>query len=139
MSEEREYRPHGVTTLTPYLAVRGAAKAIDFYKKAFDARELSRFEGDGGRVDHATILIGDATVYLADESDRAPSPQALGGTPMVFHMYVPDCDAVYERALAAGARSIAPVADQEWGDRYGQVEDPFGYRWGIATMQAHEH
>ena len=134
MSEEKPYRPHGVTTLTPYLAIRGAARAIDFYKKAFGAREVARFEGEGGRIDHATILIGDATLYLSDEEERAPSPQAIGGTPFSFHMYVPDCDAVFDRAIAAGARSLEPVPNKEWGDRWGHVEDPFGYRWGIATM-----
>jgi uncharacterized glyoxalase superfamily protein PhnB len=133
--QDTSYRPEGVTTITAYLTVKGGAQAIDFYKRAFDAEELYRLEGDGGRIDHATLRIGDSTLYLCDENEHAQSPTTLGGTPITFHMYVPDCDAIWRRAVDAGATQISPVADQDWGDRYGQVEDPFGYRWGIATQK----
>jgi PhnB protein len=131
----KDYRPEGMTTITPYLCVRGGADAIDFYRRAFGAKELSRMASPDGLVGHATLLIGDATVYLSDEMMGATSPKTLGGSPVTLHMYVPDCDATFKQAVAAGATEIQPPADQFWGDRYGQVEDPFGHRWGISTQK----
>jgi uncharacterized glyoxalase superfamily protein PhnB len=130
------YRPEGVTTVTPYLAIQNAAAAIEFYERAFGAEVLLRMDEPDGTVGHATLRIGDSTIYVTDERPGNVSPKTLGATPITFHMYVPDCDATFARAVAAGAMETAPVADQEWGDRYGQVEDPFGYRWGIATLRA---
>jgi uncharacterized glyoxalase superfamily protein PhnB len=135
MSEHKTYRPEGVTTVTAYLSVQGGADAIDFYKRAFSAEERFRLDGDGGRIEHATLTIGDSTVYLSDESPQSPAPRALGGSPVTLYMYVPDCDAVWQRALAAGATEIEPMADQEWGDRWGMLRDPFGHLWGIATRR----
>ena len=130
------YRPDDVTTVTAYMTVRDAAAAIDFYKRAFEAEERYRMARDAdGAVEHATLRIGDSTVYLADELGAVKSPVALGGSPVQLFLYVPDCDAVWQRAIAAGARVVVPMADQEWGDRYGLLEDPFGHLWGIATMK----
>jgi uncharacterized glyoxalase superfamily protein PhnB len=131
----KDFRPDNVTTITPYLTIKGAAKAIDFYKKAFDAEELGRMTGPDGLIAHAAIRIGDATMYLCDEMMGAQSPQTLGGSPVTLHMYVPDCDATFKQALSAGAKEVAPMMDQFWGDRYGQIEDPFGHRWGISTQK----
>lgn len=133
------HRPPDITTVTPYLTVHGAAAAIDFYVRAFAAEERYRLEGEGGRIEHATLRIGDATLYLADApaNQPVPAPAPAGGpTSVMLFMYVPDCDAVWRRALAAGASELVPMADQEWGDRFGQLRDPFGHVWGIATMRA---
>jgi PhnB protein len=133
MPDKVDYRPANVTTVTPYLSVRGASAAIDFYKRAFGAEELFRMAEADGRIGHATIRIGDSTVYLADETTGWKSPQTIGGSPMTLHMYVPDCDATWKRATDAGGKVVVPLADHEWGDRYGQLEDPFGHLWAIAT------
>ena len=130
------YRPEGVTTVTAYLTVRRGSDAIEFYKRAFDAQERYRLDGEGGRVEHATLAIGDSIVYLSDEGGEMKSPASLGGSPVTLHLYVPDCDATWQRALAAGAKVRVPLALQEWGDRYGQIEDPFGHLWGISTQQS---
>jgi uncharacterized glyoxalase superfamily protein PhnB len=130
--------PKAYGTLTPGLAVRGAADAIAFYSKAFGARELSRMPGPGGSLIHAEIRIGDRIVMLGDESPEmgAPSPQTLNGSPVALMLYVKDVDHAYARAVAAGATPVTPPADMFWGDRYGQVRDPFGHRWSIATRTA---
>jgi len=127
--------PPGMSTLTPHLICRGAADAIDFYVKAFGAVELSRLPGPNGRLMHAMVRIGDAMVFLADEAPEWGSlgPQSLNGTPIVLHLYVADVDAFYAGAVAAGAKSVMPPTDMFWGDRYGQVDDPFGHRWAMAT------
>jgi len=127
--------PQGYHTATPYLIVKGAASAIEFYKKAFGATELGRHAGPGGRIMHAEIKIGDSPIMIADESPEmgARSPQSLGGSPVSIFLYVEDVDAVANRAIAAGAKVQAPVQDQFWGDRFGVVVDPFGHVWDVAT------
>jgi PhnB protein len=128
--------PDGYHTVMPHLVVRGAAKAIEFYKKAFGAKELGRHSGpDGQSIMHAELQIGDSRVFLNDEFPAmgAVSPQALNGTPVTLHLQVEDVDGLFNQAVAAGAQVIMPVADQFWGDRYGQVADPFGHRWSMAS------
>ena len=127
--------PAGYHSVTPYLMVRDAARALAFYREAFDARELMRFEGPPGRIAHAEVMIGDSHVMLADENpkDGFVGPQTLGGSGMSLMLYVPDVDATYARAVAAGATARRPVADQFYGDRVGTLADPFGHVWTIAT------
>ena len=127
--------PDGMHTVTPHLICKGAAEAIEFYKRAFNATELSRLPGQNGRLMHAMIRIGDSAVMLVDEMPEwgALGPQSLKGTPVAIHLYVEDVDAVAAQAVRAGAKTTMPVSDMFWGDRYGQIEDPFGHRWSIAT------
>lgn len=127
--------PKGVHTVTPHLVCAGAAKAITFYKKAFGAEEIHRLDARNGLLMHAALRIGDSTIMLADEFPGFGNlgPKALKGTPVVIHLYVEDVDAVFKRAVKAGASVKMPVADMFWGDRYGIVEDPFGHQWSIAT------
>jgi len=127
--------PEGYHSVTPYLILSGASDAIAYYKKALGAEEVLRMEDPGGKVHHAEIKIGDSRIMLADEHPelQAPSPKTVGGSPVSIHLYVEDVDAAVSRAVAAGAKLIRPVADQFYGDRVGGVEDPFGYRWFIAT------
>jgi PhnB protein len=127
--------PEGYHSVTPYLILSGAGEAIAFYKKALGAEELLRMDGPGGKIHHAEIKVGDSRIMLADEHPdiQALSPKTIGGSPVSIHLYVEDVDAAVERAVAAGAKLIRPVADQFYGDRTGGVEDPFGYRWFMAT------
>jgi uncharacterized glyoxalase superfamily protein PhnB len=128
--------PEGYHTVTPHLVVRGAAQAIEFYKKAFGAKELRRSPGpDGKSIMHAEMQIGDSRVFLNDEFPAmgALSPQGLNGTPVTIHLYVEDADTLYSQAVKAGAQATMPLADQFWGDRYGMVTDPFGHHWSIAS------
>jgi uncharacterized glyoxalase superfamily protein PhnB len=127
--------PDGTHTLTPHLTVKGADKAIDFYKRAFGAQEISRYAGPGGNIMHASIRIGDSQLFLNDEFPQmgAKSPLAFGGSAVTLTLYVEDVDTVFKRAVDAGAKSTMPVADQFWGDRYGTLTDPFGHQWAIAT------
>ena len=127
--------PEGMHTVTPHLVCASAADALEFYKKAFDAEELSRIPGPRGKLVHAQIRIGDSVVMLVDEFPEWNSlgPKALKGTPVILHLYVEDVDAFLEHAVEAGAKVTMPVADMFWGDRYGQMEDPFGHRWSVAT------
>lgn len=125
--------PAGYHTVTPYLMVRGAARAIDFYRNAFGASEVMRFDEPNGRVAHAEIRIGDSHVMLADESDAYRSPQTLGGAGASLMLYVEDVDRTFARAVAAGATVQRPVADQFYGDRTGTIVDPFGHVWSIGT------
>lgn len=127
--------PDGYHTATSYIIVKGAAAALDFYQKAFNAEEIMRFEGPGGSIGHAEIKIGDSPIMLADENPQwgAISPTTLGGTPAGICLYVRDCDAVFNRAVAAGAKVERPLQDQFYGDRSGTVIDPFGHKWTIAT------
>jgi PhnB protein len=129
--------PEGYHTVTPYLILRGAGDAIAFYEKAFGAEEVMRIGGPGGRIGHAEIKIGDSRLMLAEEHPEigALSPKTVGGSPVSIHLYVEDVDAAVERAVAVGAKLVRPVADQFYGDRTGGIEDPFGYRWFIATRQ----
>ncbi len=126
--------PDGYHTVTPYLIIKGAAKALDFYKKAFGAEELFRFDM-GGMIGHAEIKIGDSPIMLADEHPDMgyKSPPAYGGTPVSIVLYVNDVDALAKKATAAGAKVLRPVEDQFYGDRTGTFEDPFGHVWSIAT------
>ena len=127
--------PDGMHSLTPHLVCRDAAAAIDFYGRAFGAIELFRLPGPDGRLIHACVRIGDSQLFLVDEMPEhgALGPQALKGTPVTLHLQVEDADAAFARAMRAGAMVTMPLADMFWGDRYGQVVDPFGHHWSIAT------
>jgi len=127
--------PEGFHTVTPYLVVSGASQAIDFYTKAFGAREIFRMPAPNGEVMHAELQIGDSRLFLADENPEmgGRSPQTLKGTPVAVFLYVEDVDAVFQRAVAAGATAKVPVSDMFWGDRWGAVVDRFGHEWQIAT------
>jgi PhnB protein len=127
--------PEGYHTITPYLAVKDAAEAIDYYKQAFGAKERVRMDAPDGKIGHAELEIGDSLVMLSDpfpQSSTTP-PKELGGTTSSIFMYVEDVDAVVKRAIDAGATITMEVADQFWGDRFGSVTDPFGHVWSIAT------
>ena len=127
--------PDGYHTVTPYLIVKGAAKAIEFYKQAFGASEVMRMGGPDGKVGHAEIKIGDSRVMLADEFPDmgALSPQSLGGAGVSLLLYVERVDAVFKQTIAAGAKELRPVKDQFYGDRSGTLQDPFGHVWTVAT------
>lgn len=127
--------PAGFHSVTPHLVCEGAAEALAFYQQCFGAVEVARMPGPGGKIMHAEMRIGDSRVMLCDDFPEYGSrgPLALGGSTVVIHLYVPDADAVWERALAAGAKPLMPLGDAFWGDRYGQLADPFGHRWAIAT------
>jgi PhnB protein len=126
--------PKGFHTVTPSLFVAGAAKAIEFYKKALGAEERMRFEGPGGAIMHAEIKVGDSVIMLADEMPDmgGRGPRTIGGTPVSFFVYGDNVDAAWKRALDAGAKELVPLADQFWGDRTGCLEDPFGHQWWLA-------
>jgi uncharacterized glyoxalase superfamily protein PhnB len=125
----------GVHSLSPHLVCKGAADAIEFYKKAFDATEMMRLAGEDGRIMHGCVSINGSSVMLVEEAPdwELSGPKALGGTPVTLHLVVEDADAVAQRAVDAGATLVMPAADMFWGDRYGIVEDPFGHRWSVAT------
>jgi PhnB protein len=127
--------PDGYHTATPYLIVQGAARALEFYQRAFGATEVMRFAGPDGKVGHAEIKIGDSIIMVADEFPEmgARSPQSLGGTPVGILLYFEDVDARFNQAVAAGAKVERPVQDQFYGDRSGTLVDPFGHKWTIAT------
>jgi PhnB protein len=127
--------PDGMHSLTPLLVCAGAADAIAFYKKAFSATEITRLAGPQGKLMHAAIRIGDSMLMLTDEFPEMGGlgPKSLKGSPVTVHLQVEDVDAVVKQAAAAGAKITMPVADMFWGDRYGQLEDPFGHRWSVAT------
>ncbi len=127
--------PSGYHTATPYLTIKGAASAIDFYKKAFGATELFRMPGPDGKIMHAEIRIGDSPIMLADESaaSGSQSPQTLNGTATGIFLYLEDVDASFKQAIKAGAKENMPVQDMFWGDRFGKLTDPFGHKWMLAT------
>ena len=125
--------PAGYHSVTPYLVLDGAAKAIDFYKQAFDATELFRMPMPDGKVAHAEIKIGNSPVMLADASEEFKGPSSFGGTPVSLMIYVEDVDRVFRQALAQGATQLRPVVDQFYGDRSGTLVDPFGHVWTVAT------
>lgn len=127
--------PDGYHTVTPYLMIKGAARAIEFYKKAFGAKELYRIDAPGGKVGHAEIKIGDSTIMLADEFPDmdARGPEAYGGSPVALLLYVEDADKVYNQAVDAGAKVKQAIKDQFYGDRSGSVTDPFGHVWHVST------
>jgi PhnB protein len=132
-----KFIPAGYHSVTPYLSCRDAARAIEFYKKAFGAAEVMRMPGPDGKLGHAEIRIGDSRVMLSDEYPEMQffGPQTRGGTTVHIHLYVKDVDAMVERAVAAGAKLVRPVKDQFYGDRTGSIEDPFGHVWHLATHQ----
>ena len=127
--------PEGYHSVTPYLIIKGASEAIDFYKKAFGATELFRMPAPEGKIGHAEIKIGDSPIMLADEFPEMgyKSPQTLGGSPVSLMIYVADVDTVFKQAIAAGGKEQRPVKDQFYGDRSGTLEDPFGHVWHVAT------
>ncbi|CAJ60246.1 MULTISPECIES: VOC family protein [Frankia] len=127
--------PDDYPRLCPYLCVDGAAAAIEFYASVLGATERMRLAGPGGTVAHAELALGDSVLMLSDEFPEmgAVSPASVGGSPVTISLYVEDVDATYDRALAAGATAVRPVADQFYGDRSGQFTDPFGHRWSIAS------
>jgi PhnB protein len=127
--------PDGYHNITPYMTVRDAARAIEFYKQAFGATEKGVMKGPDGKVMHAELRIGDSILMLADEFPQfgSLSPLSTGGSGMGLHIYTEDVDAAFDRAVKAGAKVDMPVADMFWGDRYGKLADPFGHKWSIAT------
>ncbi len=127
--------PAGYHSVTPYLIIKGAARALDFYQRAFGATELMRIPGPGDQIGHAEMLLGDSHIMLADECPqmKALSPQTIGGTPVLLHLYVPDADAMFAQAIAAGASVEEPMENKFYGDRSGSVLDPFGHRWTLST------
>ena len=127
--------PDGYYSLTPQLTLDNAAKTIDWYKKAFGAEELSRNLGPDGKVMHAEVKIGNSRFMANDTMPGMKGPQAFGGSPASFWLYVENCDALFKRAIDAGAREQMPMADQFWGDRGGCLSDPEGYTWWIATRK----
>jgi len=129
------YIPKGYNSVTPYLVIKGAAKAIDYYKKVFGATVVVRMDGPNGQVGHAELQIGDSRIMLADENPSMGnrSAESIGASPVSLYVYLPDCDKVVAKAVAAGDAPLKPVEDQFYGDRSGFIQDPFGHLWGIAT------
>ena len=127
--------PEGYRSVTPYLAVNDAKAAIDFYRRAFGAKEIMRMDGPGGKIAHAELKIGDSIVMISDEmpGTGTRAPQSLGGTTAGIFLYLEDVDSVFKQAVGAGARVDAQLADMFWGDRYGKLTDPFGHSWSLAT------
>ena len=129
--------PKGYNSVTPYLIIKGAAQAIDYYKNVFGATVVFRMDGPDGKVGHAELQIGDSRIMLADENPSMgqghTSASSIGASPVSLYLYIPDVDSVVERAKAAGAKILKPVQDQFYGDRSGFIQDPFGHLWGIAT------
>jgi PhnB protein len=127
--------PDGYHAITPYLSIEGAADAIEFYKRAFGAKERMRMAQPDGRIGHAELQFGDSCVMLADEFPDMDfrSPHSIGGTPVTLHLYVEDVDAVVNHAVAAGAKVLRPVQDQFYGDRSGTLADPYGHVWHVST------
>jgi PhnB protein len=127
--------PDGYHTATPYLTVKGAAEAIDFYKRAFGATELFRMPGPGGKIMHAEIVIGDSHLMLADESSTGETraPQTLNGSSAGIFLYFEDVDAAFKQAVKAGAKETMPLQNMYWGDRFGKLTDPFGHKWMLAS------
>jgi uncharacterized glyoxalase superfamily protein PhnB len=121
-------------TITPQLVVSDVAAAIDWYSKGFGAHELLRNAAPDGKIMHSELLLGDSRFFVVDEFPGSmKSPLSLGGSPVTLHLYVTDVDALFDRAVGAGATVVMPVADQFWGDRYGMLTDPFGHRWSLAS------
>jgi len=127
--------PDGYPQVTPYLCVDGAADAIEFYGNVLGTSERMRMPSPGGRIGHAELELGDSVIMLSDEHPEigVVGPKTIGGTPVTISVYVEDVDAVFQRALAAGANELRPVQDEFYGDRSGRFEDPFGHRWNVAT------
>jgi PhnB protein len=135
MAKAKKAVPDGYHTVTPQLTLDNAAQAIDWYKKALGAEEVSRAAGPDGKILHAEVRIGDSRIMLNDPVMGNKGPKALGGSPAALWIYVEDCDALFSRAITAGAQARMPMADQFWGDRSGTFTDPHGYSWTIATRK----
>ena len=135
MTGSTKHIPEGYHSVTPYLYMSDATRAIEFYKEAFGATEIMRMDAPGGKIGHAELKIGDSHIMLGDECPEmdARSPQTVGGSPVGLLLYVEDVDAVTERAVAAGAKLLEPVEDKFYGDRMGKLQDPSGHIWAIAT------
>jgi PhnB protein len=135
MAKAKKAIPDGYHTITPYLIVRDAAKAITWYEKALGAKERFRMDGPNGTIGHAELQVGDSVLMLADEAPEmgAQAPQSVGGSPVGFMIYVEDCDRAFARALEAGATVERPLKDQFYGDRSGTIVDPFGHKWTIGS------
>jgi PhnB protein len=136
MAKAKSYLPEGLRSVTPHLVVKNALESIEFYKKAFGAELVSRAPGESPRSTmHASVKIGDAVFFVNDEMSMSAvkAPKTLGGSSSCISLYVPDADATFKSAVAAGAKVNMPIGDQFWGDRYGQVIDPDGNLWEIAT------
>jgi PhnB protein len=131
------YVPKGRNSVTPYLIVKGAAKAIDYYKNVFGATELMRIAGPDGKIGHAELRIGDSIIMLADENPAMGnrSAESIGASPVSLYVYLKDCDKAVDKAVHGGAKILKPVEDQFYGDRSGFIQDPFGHLWGVATHQ----
>jgi uncharacterized glyoxalase superfamily protein PhnB len=125
--------PPGHTTVTPSITVNDGRKALEFYKHALGATEKGRFEGPDGKLMHAEIQIGNAMLMLNDEVMGMRSPQSFQGSPVAFYLYFDDAEAAFRKAISAGGKQVMPITEMFWGDRMGQFEDPFGYRWSVAT------
>ena len=136
MAEKINPIPEGFHSVTPHLVVRGASEAIDYYKKVFGAVERFRMPGpDGKLIMHAELMIGDSIIFLCDEfpNMELKSPPALHGSPVSIHLYVDDVDEVFNRAVSAGGKATMPLQNMFWGDRFGEIEDPFGHHWSMAS------
>ena len=135
MARSSQPVPPGFHTVTPTLTVRNAAQAIDFYKKALGAEERMRMAGPDGKISHAELKIGDSIIFLNDENPAmgCQSPQTLGGSTGGFYLYVEDVDTAFQRAIDAGGKATCPVTDMFWGDRMGNLSDPYGYTWTLST------
>ena len=135
MAQQVKAIPDGYHTITPGLTVRDGAKAVEFYKRAFGAQQVFRMDRPDGRLMHAELQIGNSRIMLGEEYPQmgCQSPESLKGTPVSFYLYVADADAAFAQAIAAGAKAVKPVSDMFWGDRQGEVSDPFGHRWSVAT------
>jgi PhnB protein len=127
--------PKGYHSVTPGLALRDTPAAIEFYKKAFGAKEKGRMAGPDGKIMHAELQIGDSRIMVGEEMPQMghSSPLALGGSPVNLYVYVKNVDKAFDQAISAGATVVMPVADMFWGDRYGALKDPYGHKWGLAT------
>ncbi|MEE8132301.1 MAG: VOC family protein [Nitrososphaerales archaeon] len=137
-SKSKQVRPipSGFSTVTPYLVLNGADQAIEFYKKAFDAKEIIRHNMPDGKIMHAQIKIGNSIVMLSDEFEGSAhrSPASLGTSTVALHIYVHDVDKLWEQAISAGAKVVVPIDNQFWGERYGQLVDPFGHHWSVSKQ-----
>lgn len=135
MAKQVKPVPDGLNNITPNLVCRNAARAIEFYKSAFGATEVRRAPGPNGEILHAVLQIGDSKFFVNDPMNKTPIPVPAEGVsnPMYIHLYVPDADSLFKKAVGAGARVDMPIQDMFWGDRYGMLTDPYGQQWGIAT------
>lgn len=135
MAKQVKPIPEGYHSITPYLAIKDAARAIDFYQRAFGAKEIMRMNTPQGKVSHAEIKIGDSIIMLSEESLMSDirAPQSQDASPVSLFLYVEDVDSTFKKALSAGAKERQPLANQFWGDRYGRLTDPFGHSWSLAT------